>query len=188
MARKTAAVADCVAEDTALNLDACFKVLSATQDQIRFADTKAAFLFGINTLLFGFVSGTTSLIKKGLVADHIPAVTVVSLVALIAFVVMAALAVITLILVVMSRFGDLAPNSRVFFGHIIKRYGKNYGAYVDDVSCMTELEWVEDVATQIVEVSHIALIKHQHVRWAGKFTIIGFVFWLISVFSSSLVS
>jgi hypothetical protein len=37
------------------NLETCLKVLAGVQDQIRFADAKAAFVFGINALLFGFL-------------------------------------------------------------------------------------------------------------------------------------
>lgn len=176
------------AADSTVNLDACFKVLTATQDQIRFADTKAAFLFAINTLLFGFVAGTIGILKTALRSDSVSPAAVVSLIALIGFVVLAAVAVVTLITVVMSRFGELAPTSRVFFGHIIKQYGKDYGKYVGDVTKMTQQEWTGEVATQIVEVSHIALTKHQLVRRAAWCTIIGLGFWLVAVFSSSLIT
>jgi hypothetical protein len=168
-------------------LDACFKVLASTQDQIRFADTKTAFLFGINTLLFGFLAAKVGVLKKALLSSPTPSAAVVSLVALIGFVVLAAVAVVVLITVVMSRFGELAPNSRVFFGHIIKQYGKDYGKYVGEVTKMTEQEWDEEVATQIVEVSHIALTKHQLVRRAAWCTVVGFMCWLVAVFSSSLI-
>jgi len=127
-------------------------------------DTKAAFLFGINTLLFGFVAGTVGTLKRALVAATVPPAAWVSLIALIIFVITAATAVVILIHVVMSRFGELAPTSRIFFGHIIKRFGKDYGRYVSEIKAMTELEWVEEVGTQIIEISHIALIKH---RWVS---------------------
>ena len=187
MAKK--ATSESAAEDTAakVNLDACFKVLAATQDQIRFADTKAAFLFGINTLLFGFVAGTVGVLKKALVAAAVPPAGWVSLVSLIAFVVVSAAAVFILISAVMSRFGELAPASRVFFGHIIKKYGKDYGKYASEVTKMTEQEWAEEVCTQIVEVSHIALTKHQLVRRAAIFTLVAFTCWLVSIFSSSFL-
>jgi hypothetical protein len=51
---------------------------------------------------------------------------------------------------------------------------------------MTDEDWVEELGTQIVEVSHIALTKQQLVRRAAWFTIIGSGFWLVSVSSSCL--
>jgi Pycsar effector protein len=187
MAKKAANGGNGGATDPGVNLDACFRILAATQDQIRFADTKAAFLFGINTLLFGFVAATVGVLKRALTTAPVPPAAWVSLVALIGFVVLAAVAVVTLISVVMSRFGELAPKSRLFFGHILKHFGKDYGKYVGEVTKRTEEEWAEEVGTQIVEVSHIALMKHQLVKRAALLTMIGFACWLVSVFSSSLI-
>jgi hypothetical protein len=76
--------------------------------------TKAAFVFGINTLMFGFVAGSVSTLKKGLAIAPVPPSAIVGLVALILFCIFAVLAVGTLIYAVMSRLGELAPKSRVF--------------------------------------------------------------------------
>jgi Family of unknown function (DUF5706) len=173
--------------EPSVNLDACFKVLGAIQDQIRFADTKAAFLFGINTLLFGFVAGTVGIIKTALVSAPVQPVSWVSAMALVAFVIVAAIAVFTLITVVLSRLGELAPKSRVYFGHITKQYGKDYAKYVGEVTKMTDQEWAEEIGTQIVEVSHIALTKHQLIRRAAMLTVVAFGCWLVAVFSAAFI-
>jgi len=136
--------------------NACFKVLSATQDQIRFADTKAAFLFGINHAPVRLCSRDRRTLKRALVAATVPPAAWVSLIALIIFVITAATAVVILIHVVMSRFGELAPTSRIFFGHIIKRFRQGLREVrLRDQRPMTELEWVEEVGTQIIEI-HIS--------------------------------
>lgn len=169
------------------NLDNCLKVLAGIQEQIRFADTKAAFLFGINALMFGFVVGSVGTIKKGLALGSIPASAWVALVALILFGICAILATGMLIYTVMSRFGALAPKSRVFFGHIATGYGKDYNKYVTEVKAMTDDDWLNEVGTQIVETSHIALTKHSTVRNAALTTIVGLVCWAIAIFSVSLL-
>ena len=169
------------------NLDNCLKVLAGVQEQIRFADTKAAFLFGINTLMFGFVVIGVGTLKKALALTPIPASAWVGLVSLILFGLCAVAAVGMLIYTVMSRFGALAPKSRVFFGHIANGYGKDYGKYVAEVKGMTEDDWLSDVATQIVETSHIALTKHGTARNAAVVTIVGLVCWVVAVFCIALL-
>jgi len=169
------------------NLDNCLKVLAGIQDQIRFADTKAAFFFAINTLMFGFVVNSVGTLKKAMALDSVPPSAWVGLVALIAFGICAVAAVGMLIYAVMSRFGALAPKSRVFFGHIATGYGKDYGKYVSEVKAMSEEDWLHEVGTQIVETSHIALTKHSTVRCAALTTVIGLVCWVVAVFSISLL-
>lgn len=169
------------------NLDTCMKVLAGIREQIRFADTKAAFLFGINTLMFGFLAVSTSTLKKAMALQMVPPSAWVALVSLIVFGLCAVLAVGTLIYTVMSRFGKLAPNSRCFFGHIATTYRKDYAKYVAELKAITEDEWLTEVGTQIVETSHIALDKHSAIKMAAIFTIVGFVGWVIAVFSTSLL-
>jgi Family of unknown function (DUF5706) len=169
------------------NLDNCFKVQAGIQEQIRFADTKAAFVFGINTLMFGFAVSSVGTLKRALALSPVPTSAWVGLVALILFAVVAVIAVGMLIFAVMSRFGALAPKSRVFFGHIANGYGKDYGKYVAEVKVMSEEDWLTDVATQNVETSHIALTKHSTVRYAALITIVGLACWVVAVFSIALL-
>jgi Family of unknown function (DUF5706) len=176
-----------VGTEKKLSLDNCLKMLVGVQEQIRFADTKAAFMFGINTLMFGFVAGSVGTLKKALGLSLIPTPAWVGLVSLILFGICAVVAVGMLIYTVMSRFGALAPKSRVFFGHIANTYGKDYGKYVSEVKAMTEDDWLNDVATQIVETSHIAFTKHSTVRNAALITIAGLALWVIAVFSIALL-
>ncbi|HZZ77252.1 MAG TPA: hypothetical protein VFE62_01965, partial [Gemmataceae bacterium] len=61
------------------SIDNCLKVLAGVQEQIRFADTKAAFVFAINTLMFGFVIGTVGALKKALAFNPVPAPAYVGL-------------------------------------------------------------------------------------------------------------
>lgn len=169
------------------NVETCFGILSATQDQIRFADTKAAFLFGINTLMFGFVASTSGLLKQSLAQQGASAASVIAIVALVVFGVAASGAVVILISAVMSRFGELAPKSRAYFGHIARQYGKDYAKYVGEIQGMSEDDWTEELGTQIVEVSHIALAKHKWIWRAGVATIVSFACWLVCLVAVALL-
>lgn len=167
--------------------DTCFGILSATQDQIRFADTKAAFLFGVNTLMFGFLATTIGGLKESLSQHGATPAAVVAVISLVAFGIAASGAVVILITVTMSRFGELAPRSRAYFGHIARHYGKDYAKYVAEVKEMSEEVWTEELGTQIVEVSHIALAKHKWVWRAGSATVVSFGCWLVCVVASAVM-
>jgi hypothetical protein len=170
------------------NLDNCFKVLVGVQEQIRFADTKAAFLFAVNTLMFGFVANGVGVLKKGLTIDPVPPSAWVGLGALVVFGACFGVAVGTLIYAVMSRFGEKAPRCHIFFGHIASQYGHDFEKYVMELRAMSEDDWFKELGTQIVETSHIALTKHKAVRTAAQIAIVGFLFWGVAVFSISLIT
>ena len=170
------------------NLDTCMKVLAGIQEQVRFADTKAAFVLGINTLMFGFLAISIGTLKKALALNTVPPAAWVGLVSLLVFGSCAVLAVGTLTWAVMSRFGKLAPKSRCFFGHIATVFGKDYGKYVTEMKAMTEDDWLNEVGTQIVETSHIALNKHSAVKLAALVSIVGLASWAVALVSTSLLS
>jgi hypothetical protein len=169
------------------SLDNCLKVLAGVQDQIRFADTKAAFVFAINTLMFGFVTNNLGALKKALTLSPVPAPAWVGLVALVIFGLCSVIAVGALVHSVMSRFGETAPKCRIFFGHIASQYGHDFEKYVKELKGMSEDDWLKEVGTQIVETSHIALAKHKTVRAAAQTTIVGLVCWVVAVFCISLL-
>ena len=45
---------------------------------------------------------------------------------------------------------------------------------------MTDDEWADEIGTQIVEVSHIALTKHKLLIRAAWLSLLAFVFWVAS--------
>src|SRR5690349_21403645 len=129
-----AATPSVLAVDRKPSLDNSFKVLASVQEQIRFADTKAAFVFALNTLMFGFVAGGVGTVKKELALVHTPLSAWVALVALVLFGIFSVIAVTLLATAVMSRFGEKAPPCRIFFGHIVTRYGHNYDRFVSELN------------------------------------------------------
>ncbi len=163
------------------NLDIYFRILSGHQEQIRFADSKAAFMAALNTLLFGFMATNFASLKALYTTCSIMGVACWALFLVLAVYLLSALFSLGCIIVaVTSRFGELAPHSKVFFGHIARNYGKDYEKYVRESSAMTATDWARDLGTQIVEVSHIALAKHRRVRWAARALLVAGVFWLVS--------
>jgi hypothetical protein len=152
--------------------DTYFKILSGIQDQIRFADSKAAFIAALNALLFGFfTSGVGPIVASTVWVKIFAGLYALAAVG----------SVIVVITAVISRFGDLAPQSKVFFGHITKQYGKDYERYVRETINMTDKDWAKQVGNQIVEVSHIACCKHQLVRKGAICTLVAIVLWFMTL-------
>ena len=91
-------------------LEMAFKILSGIQDQIRFADSKAAFLVAFMALTFGYIS------SKGSVLFSQWPVCAISII----YVLVSLTTVILSVMVVRSRFGIKGPQTLVFFDHIAK--------------------------------------------------------------------
>jgi hypothetical protein len=161
-------------------LKTCFLVYQGVQEQIRFADTKAAFITALNAVLFGFLASNFQAIKAVLAAHQSSNAIIIPVAVFGLYVLATGLSVGLLITAVMSRFAELAPQSKVFFGHIIRTYGKDCGKYTADIQAMKDADWIKDVGGQIIEVSHIALTKHRMVRRAAQATLGAFVLWVLA--------
>lgn len=159
------------------NLEMISATLKGIQEQVRFADAKASFIAATNVLLFGFIASQ---------ADKLSAVPAsarqvgywLALTFLILYAVAAFISVGHIIFSVMPRFGELAPQCKTHFAHVLRNYGKDYGRYCTDVKAMTTCDWAGDLASQVVEVCHIADVKHRLIRRASILTIISFALWI----------
>lgn len=159
-----------------------WNILAGAQEQVRFADSKAAFLAGLNTLLFGFMVSNISKVSAALSIHEIRTVPgFVSLSLLLLYLIATTASLVLLIGSVMPRLGESAPLSKVFFGHIATHYGRRYDDYIRDTVGMSETDWTQAVGTQIVEVSNIALSKHKTVTRASKLTFLAVVLWMGSL-------
>jgi hypothetical protein len=171
------------------NLEMCNNVLSGIQEQIRFADSKAGFLAALNTLLFGFVVVGCDRCAAISVNDDARTIAFWLTTVLLTLYVIASIAATVLVISsVMPRFGEQAPQCRLFFGHIAKHYGRDYGKYFRDTKDMTDADWAEELAGQIVEVSQVASVKHQRVRLAAFFTMVAVCLWVLSLGAMATMS
>jgi hypothetical protein len=133
----------------------------------------------LNTLLFGFMATNFASLKAIYTTCSPMGVACWAVFLLLAaYMGSASLSLGFIIWAVTSRFGELAPQSKVFFGHIARNYGKDYEKYVRESGSMTATDWARDLGAQIVEVSHIALAKHRLVRRATIALLVAGVFWL----------
>ena len=161
----------------------CLNLLAHIQEQIRAADSKAGFISMLNVFLFGFIATNfekiCSLYDAGKSPGAVSVALAVSVVSV--YMLFTVASFILAVTCVMSRFGQRGVESRVFFGHIAKRHGSNPGKYANVVCKMTDHEWVEELSNQIAEVSTLAVIKHNRIRWATITTLASVLLWLMAL-------
>ncbi len=163
-------------------ISACFNILDDIQEQIRFADSKAGFISAFNMLLFGFIASHLDKLRALYVSKDCASGCIAFALMLVGIYVVSMVITFTLVVTcVISRFGGGAPQGRVFFAHIVARYGKNHQQYARDIDAMSESAWLDELGAQIVEVSRLAVLKHKCVRWAAFCTLITVLLWIGSL-------
>ena len=167
----------------AMQMNACLQILEDIQEQIRFADSKAGFIAAFNVLLFGVVATHLDKLRTlyGSGKETWAALIALAIVLVSLYAVFTVVSLALAISCVISRFGGGGVQSRVFFGHIAMHYGKDHARYVRDIRGMADADWVEQLGTQVVEVSRLALIKHRRARWAACSTFVSVLLWIVSL-------
>lgn len=153
-------------------------ILSSTQDQIRFADSKAAFVLLIHTFLFGFVASQMDTFWRQLP----PCFSWILLLVLVGYISGSLVSITFAIVAVIPKFGEGAPRCKIFFGHIVSTYAKNYEAYRLDVGKTSQEDWCGDLSSQIVENSNIALTKHRRAGLSARWALVALFFAFSALF------
>jgi len=154
--------------------------LDGVQEQIRFADSKAAFVVLFHTFLFGF------LITQ---AEHLAAYPTAGrdwfycmrIGVLTAYAATSIVSIAYAISAVIPKFGEEAPPCRIFFGSIVNDFQRDYARFHETAISRTPTDWLKDITSQIVENSNIALIKHQRAGIAARWAIATVTFAFLGV-------
>lgn len=164
------------------NLHVYITILQGIQDQISFADAKAAFLTSLNIALFGFLALKVDGVFVAY-AKHDPVgwAFAVALTTQLLYLSATAGAIAAIVLSVMPRFSDLSPTNKVFFRRIVCEYGKDWSRYVDESNALSDEQWAEQIGATIVELSQVAMAKHQLMRRAAWLTLLAFILWRASL-------
>lgn len=170
-----------------------FKTLTAAQDQVRFADAKVAVVATFNLFIFGFTAtqmpALMVTLRKGAGADPCTSVlTGVVLASLfLGYFGFAVASFLNIIASVCPRLGKGTPSTMLFFKHIAETYGRDYGRFQGAFKVQQLEELVDQIGSQILEVSNIALEKHQLVARATTHLIRSLGFWISFLMASNLV-
>jgi hypothetical protein len=165
-------------EPEGARLQSCFHLVGRVEDQLRFADSKAAFLATIHTLLVGPLVYNLAILRNALWQwAPISRGVLLLLVAVYGGLFLASMALVAL--TVLPRFGpgSRPAASRMFFGQIAREFGHDPASFVSALSAMSTRDWLDELGVYIVDASKIAAEKHKFVRRATVLTVASVVAW-----------
>ncbi len=166
--------------DTA-RLQTCFNILARVEEQLRFADSKAAFLATLHAFLIGPLAGNAVGIRS-VVATWDPAAHFLLGLAAGSYSVMFLVTMGIVASAVLPRTNRTRrPASKAFFGRIAQEYGHDPQRYVDELASLNGRDWLDEIGLYIVDASTIAAIKHRLVRRATQATIPTVALWVLLV-------
>ncbi|MFO0953806.1 MAG: DUF5706 domain-containing protein [Isosphaeraceae bacterium] len=169
-------------EADATRLQSCFHLVGRVEDQLKFADSKAAFLATIHTLLVGPLVYNLAILRTAIWQWTLASRFVVLLLTVIyGGLFLASMALVAL--TVLPRFGRKGPRaaSRMFFGQIAQEFGHDPRSFVTALASMTTNDWLEELGVYVVDASKIAAEKHRFVRRATVLTVASVVAWCMLV-------
>jgi hypothetical protein len=169
-------------EPESSDLPSCFQLLGRVEDQIRFAESKAAFLATLHAFLISPLIYNVGEIRKAFrqwdttSLDLLMAFGGVYLLLYLISMGMVGMTVLPRI----RRGKHTRPPSRVFFGRIARDFGDNPRRFVALIATMSERDWLDEIAVYIVDASTIATAKHGYVRWATLFSVPTILLWILT--------
>ena len=163
------------------SLSTYFHLVGQVEDQVRFADSKAAFLATIHTLLVGPLVYNLAALRTAIHEwDDASRAVLVGLGGL--YVLTFVLSMGLVAMTVLPRFRRRGrPASRLFFGRIAREFGDDPDRFVAQIGALTEREWVEELGVYVVDASRIAASKHRYVRQSTVLTVASVVVWCLVV-------
>jgi hypothetical protein len=154
-----------------------FHLVARVEEQLRFADSKAAFLATIQTLLVGPLVYNVATLRGAIHTwDAASRAVLVGLGGVYGLLFLVSMALVSAVVLPRFRRPGQAP-SRLFFGRIAREFGDDPGRFVAQVAAMTAREWAEELGIYVVDAARIAAAKHRHVRHATVLTVASVVAW-----------
>lgn len=168
------------------SLYATFHSVGRIEDQIRFADTKAAFVATLHSFLAGPLAGNLGGLRA-IVATFDPNAyyLLVLVTAGYCLLFMGSMALVAWAMVPRARGSGGRP-SRLFFGRIAAEFGHEPEKFVAMLGDFSEADWREELGRYVVDASIIAANKHRLARWANLLAVPTVLMWVALVLTLML--
>ena len=149
-----------------MKVEQLLRILDGIQNQIRFLDTKAQIVLGIDGVLAGFVGLHTKTIALAISDKCLSWPNIGLEMFYAAYLIALVLSLFWALKAVYPRTEVKQPKSRIFFIHIAKEYQEDYKKISTDLSNMSNEELSEDVSKQILANSRVGLEKYESFKKA----------------------
>ncbi len=165
--------------------DTLLGVLAGVQEQVRFADGKAALIAAFHVAIFGFMA-TQADALGGIAAIERDWQFWCRAILLGFYGLCAVIAFVYAVRCVIPRTGEAAPACLIHVTHVATTYGRDYARYSRDVAMIDEPAWTVQIGSQIVENCAIASEKYRLVKWAARWTVAAVILWATLLAFSSI--
>jgi hypothetical protein len=164
-----------------VQLQTCFNLIGRVEDQLRFADSKSAFIATLHAFLIGPLAANVPAIRNAVAPWDMASHGLLWLTAG-AYAVMFLASMTAVALTVLPRKPrHKRPGSRAFFGRIAREYGHDPDRYVAELAAMSCDDWLAELGKYLVEASDIAATKHRMARWATVLAVPTVASWMLVV-------
>lgn len=156
-----------------------FQILARVENQLHFADGKAAFVASLHAFLGGPLAANVAGIRE-VVANWSGRAHFVLwfCVAIYALLFMVSMTFVTLTVMPRTRRSSRAP-SKAYFGRIASDYGGDPARFIAELRLLSEEDWLGEIGQYIVDASTIAAAKHRMARLAIVFAVPTVAAWML---------
>lgn len=157
-------------------IDALWKIYENVSEWVRFADTKASIIIGINAILAGFIASNISVLRSYLIGSP-------SLVVLTSLAVISSMASVYFAIKCLNPTLDVGePTSLVYFAHIALGFdsAEKYSQQLHD--CINDQPRFHDhISSQIWANSKIGWKKYKAITWSTRMLTVSLLLALIGI-------
>lgn len=163
-------------------IDREWRVLDGIQKLIERADTKANFVFAIDTILAGVFLSNLGVLRTVMRA---PGTGVFSLwaclVAAVVFIVLLGIGLASLVGVVLPQMGKKDGKTLIFAGHLANEFNGDLARLSVAFAGHGDEAWALDLEHQILENSVVAVVKMARITTALRWSAGALIAWMVTI-------
>jgi hypothetical protein len=163
--------------------DKLWKILDSVQAHIRVFDAKAQIVIAVDGVLAGFFGSQTVKIAELIALQRPPSALSLTLAVVgVTCVVALGSSLMFAVFTVYPRLHLKQPDSRIFFAHICRQFGRDYAKGAAAFASLNEEELAADLSNQIVANSIICSTKAQRFRNGLLLMSSAVLLWIVTLF------
>jgi len=161
-----------------MKVERLLQILDGIQSQIRFLDTKAQIVLGIDGVMAGFLGLHTKTIASAVFDRWLSWPSIGLEIFYAAYLIAVVLSLYWVFKTVYPRTDVNQPKSRIFFIHIAENYQEDYKRVSTELVDMSDEELSDDTSKQILANSRVGLEKYESLKKAVVWMAISVFCWI----------
>ncbi len=163
-----------------IRADLLLKILDGVQTQIRFFDTKAQIVLGIDGILAGFVGVQIPALAEVVFKFWPSFLSVWLLIVFCTLLISLMLSLLQALRTIYPRLNIGQPDSKIFFAHLARIYGNDYVRASRELTGLSEQELSVDIANQLLANSRVCELKYARLTQASMWMAVAITSWVVT--------